>query len=247
VNRELQHIRQQRLALEARNVCVVRGNRVVFQGINLALAWGEIVALVGSNGTGKTTMLQCLAGALRPYAGEVLWQGEKYRVGPTTRKLLGFVGHESGLYLALTARENLRFAARMWGIDEPETRAANSLSMVGLEGQAEQATARLSRGMRQRLAIARALVHDPAIVLLDEPFTSLDVEGRKWLTALLCDLRKRNRAILLSTHEPVYTSGFADRFFNLRFDGLYEIQPDGVDWEPHTLNSCSELCHSIRA
>lgn len=185
----------QRDALEARNLSAVRGNRIVFQGVNLTLAPGEIVALVGCNGAGKTTLLQCLAGALRPAGGEVLWQGEKSRKRPAARKLVGFVGHESSLYHALTVWENLLFAGRMWGIDAPQKCVADLLSMVGLEDHAAQTTAQLSCGMRQRLAIARAVIHDPALVLLDEPFTSLDVGGRKWLTAFLCDLRTRKRCL----------------------------------------------------
>ncbi|HLN32550.1 MAG TPA: heme ABC exporter ATP-binding protein CcmA [Gemmataceae bacterium] len=225
MNEELSPAGQPCYALEARNLSVVRGNRVVFQGVNLTLASGEIVALIGCNGAGKTTLLQCLAGALRPAGGEVLWQGKKYRKCPAARRLVGFVGHESSLYLALTAWENLLFAARMWGIDAPEKRAEDLLTMVGLEDHAAQTTSLLSRGMRQRLAIARAVIHDPAMVLLDEPFTSLDVDGRKWLTAFLCDLRKRNRALILATHESVYGSGFVDRLVSLRADGLREIQP----------------------
>jgi heme ABC exporter ATP-binding subunit CcmA len=216
---------QQRHALEARNLSFVRGNRVVFQGVNLTLAWGEIVALVGCNGAGKTSLLQCLAGALRPAGGVVLWQGEKYRKCPAARKLVGFVGHESGLYLALTAWENLLFAGRMCGINAPEKRAAELLCMVGLEDHAGQTTAQLSRGIRQRLAIVRAMIHDPAIILLDEPFTSLDVDGCKWLTTFLCDLRIRNRALILATHEPVYSGGFVDRIVNLRTEGLREAEP----------------------
>jgi len=226
VNKELSLAVQQRYALEARNLSVARNDRVVFQDVNLTLAPGEIVALVGYNGIGKTTLLNCLAGALRPAGGEIFWLGEQYRKCPAVRKLVGFVGHESGLYLALTIWENLLFAARMWGIEASEDRAADMLSMIELEDRAAQTTAQLSRGMRQRVAIARAVIHDPAIILLDEPFTSLDVDGREWLTALLCELRKRNRALILATHEPVYNGGFADRLVSLQADGLRVIPHD---------------------
>jgi heme ABC exporter ATP-binding subunit CcmA len=224
VNENLSLVRQQRPALEARNLSVVRGNRVVIRAINLTLAEGEIVALVGSNGAGKTTLLQCLAGAVRPAGGEVLWQGKVDRRCPAALRLVGFVGHESGLYLTLTARENLLFAGRMWGVDSPEERALEWLSLVGLEDQARQTTAQLSRGMRQRLAIARALIHDPIVVLLDEPFTNLDGDGRKWLTAFLRDLRRRNRAVLLAAHESP-AGGFVDRLVCLQAHGLREMQP----------------------
>lgn len=210
-------------ALEANNLSVVRGNRVVFQGVNLGLASGEIVALVGCNGAGKTTLLQCLAGVVRPAGGQVLWQGAKQRRCPDARILIGLLGHESSLYPALTARENLLFAARMCGIKAAESRAADMLAMVGLERRAEQTTALLSRGMKQRLAIARAVIHEPAIVLLDEPFTSLDVDGSHWLTAFLGDLRNQKRAIMLATHEPRQRRGAVDRLIRLSSDGLLDL------------------------
>jgi heme exporter protein A len=224
VNEELPLTRQQRPTLEARDLSIARGNRVIIRAVNLTLAQGEIVALVGSNGAGKTSLLQCLAGALRPAGGEVLWQGKAYRQCPADRRLVGFVGHESSLYLALTVRENLLFAGRMWGVDSPEERALEWLSLVGLGGQARQTTAQLSRGMRQRLAIARALIHDPVVVLLDEPFSNLDGDGRKWLTAFLRDLRRKNRAVLLAAHERP-SGGFVDRLVWLRADGLRQVQP----------------------
>jgi heme exporter protein A len=228
VNRKVLFVAQRPIVLEARNLSVVRGNRVVLQGVNLTLASGEIVALVGCNGVGKTTLLRCLAGALRPVSGEVLWQGEKCRKCPAVRKLVGFVGHESSLYLPLTAWENLLFAGRMWGLDAPETRAAYLMSVVGLQDHRSEMTAQLSRGMRQRLAIARAVIHDPPIVLLDEPFTGLDGDGREWLTVFLCDLRKRNRALILATHEPFHGNGVVDRVVSLAADGLRETRPGSV-------------------
>jgi heme ABC exporter ATP-binding subunit CcmA len=216
---------QQHFTLEARNLSVMRGHRVVIRGVNLTLAAGQIVALIGCNGAGKTTLLQCLAGALRPAAGELLWQGQVYRKSPATRKQVGFAAHQSSLYLALTARENLLFAGRMWGIDTPKHRAAELLAVVGLEDHATEAAGQLSRGMRQRLAIARAVIHDPALVLLDEPYTNLDVAGRQWLTTFLCELRKSKRALLFTTNEPLSGSEFVDRVVSLGADGLREMPP----------------------
>lgn len=222
---------QQGFALEARDLSVVRDNRTVFRSVRLTLAPGEIVALCGCNGAGKTTMLLCLAGILRPASGEVLWQGDCPT--PAIRTRLGFVAHESSLYPALTAWENLRFAGRMWGMTAPEMHASRLLSRLGLADRAAQATCQLSRGLRQRLAIARAVIHDPAVLLLDEPFTSLDADGREWLTGFLCELRERDRAILFSTHQPLHESAFVDRFLSLDADGLRETHtrpgaaPDG--------------------
>jgi heme ABC exporter ATP-binding subunit CcmA len=214
---------------------VMRGNRVVLRNVNFALAAGEVVALVGSNGAGKTTLLHCLAGALRPTHGEVLWQGHDCRKSLSARKRIGFVGHESGLYPALSAWENLLFAGRMWGIDSPEKRAADLLAMVGLQDHAERMAAQLSRGMRQRLAIARAVFHDPVVVLLDEPFTSLDDSGREWLTAFLRQLRERDRAVLLATHEATDGGELFDRVVCLRAHGLQEIRPSRLAARARTI------------
>lgn len=197
-------------ALETRGLTYVRGRRPVFRDIDLAVAGGEIVALSGANGAGKTTLLECLAGALRPMAGQVLWFGESAR-SPATRGLIGFLGHDSGLYLTLTARENLLFAGRMCGLYRAADRADELLSATGLGHHSGKRAERLSRGMRQRLAIARALFHNPSILLLDEPLTNLDADGRDWLTQFLRDLRSRNRAILLVTHSDELSRGMADR------------------------------------
>ena len=220
-------------ALQARGLSFVRSSRVVFQGVDLAIAPGEIVGLLGSNGVGKTTLLRCLAGASRPTAGEVTWRGEAAGSCPAARRLVGFLGHESGLYRALTAWENLLFAGRMCGIDHVGDRAAELLSSFGLHRQAQQTVGRLSRGMRQRLAIARAVIHDPPILLLDEPFTSLDASGRCWLVEFLCGLRQRSRAILLATHEAAESRCFADRLLGLHADGLQGV------WRASELGSAS--------
>ena len=170
---------------------------------------------------------------LRPTAGEVTWRGEAAGSCPAARRLVGFLGHESGLYRALTAWENLLFAGRMCGIDHVGDRAAELLSSFGLHRQAQQTVGRLSRGMRQRLAIARAVIHDPPILLLDEPFTSLDASGRCWLVEFLCGLRQRSRAILLATHEAAESRCFADRLLGLHADGLQGV------WRASELGSAS--------
>lgn len=204
----------ERVALAARGLSYLRGRRSVLHDINLGVAAGEIVALAGSNGSGKTTLLECLAGALRPAAGQVLWFGESAR-SPATRRLVGYLRHESGLYLTLTVLENLLFAGHMCGLDRVADRAAELLSVTGLGRHTRQLAARLSRGMRQRLAIARAVIHDPPILLLDEPFTSLDAVGRDWLVQFLRDLRNRQRSILLVAHFDEMNRGMADRLFCL--------------------------------
>lgn len=189
------------VALEARGLTLVRGRRVVLRDVHLALAPGEMVALQGANGAGKSSLLHCLATALQPTAGCVLWFGESPAKSPIARRKIGFLGHDSGAYPALTAWENLHFAGRMYGVDNAAQRADRLLEAVGLTLHQHQPARCLSRGMRQRLAIARAVIHDPPILLLDEPFTCLDALSRNWLGEFLRGLRGHGCAILVASHE----------------------------------------------
>lgn len=202
-------------ALEAQGLTVVRGRQVVLRDVDLAIAPGQIVAIFGSNGAGKTTLLHCLAGLLRPANGQVHWFGEAATYPSAARRLIGFLCHETGLYPALTARENLLFAGRMCGVDQPADRAAELLSAVGLQRYARQRPGCLSRGMRQRLAVARAVFHDPPILLLDEPFTSLDPDGHNWLAQFLDTARTNDRAIVIASHDEEQSRWLADRHLRL--------------------------------
>jgi heme exporter protein A len=188
-------------ALEANGLTLVRGRKAVLRDLHLAVSSGEMVALHGANGTGKTTLLQCLAGALHPTQGEVLWFGESLARSPAARGQIGFLGHDCGLYLALTAWENLLFAGRMYGLDHVAERGDAMLIAVGLQQCKAHHAGSLSRGQRQRLAIARAVLHDPPILLLDEPFTSLDSDSRDFLREFLCQRRDNGCAILIASHE----------------------------------------------
>jgi heme exporter protein A len=210
-------------AVEARALTLVRGRQVILRDVNLAIASGEILVLVGCNGSGKTTLLQCLAGALRPSAGAVVWFGEPAAKSASARRLVGFLGHESGLYPALTVWENLVFAGRMYGLEQVYDRAAALLSAAGLQQFRRHRVGSLSRGMRQRLAIARAIIHDPPLLLLDEPFTSLDSDSRGWLADFLSQLRNRSRAILIASHEDEQSRDLADRLIQMQRGCVYTI------------------------
>jgi ABC-type multidrug transport system ATPase subunit len=192
----------------------MNGRSVVLQA-DLAVRPGEIVSLTGANGAGKTTLLRCLAGRLRPTAGMVLWFG--HAPCPARHPLIGFAAHEGHLYPELTAGENLLFAARMYALPQPHERVTELLEKTGLSRQAGGAAGRLSQGQRQRLSLARALVHDPPIVLLDEPFAGHDAAGRAWLEDWLWELRAQQRAIMYSTHDERQSRSLADR--TLELDG----------------------------
>ena len=208
--------RKQRTAttLEAHNLWKRLGGRVVLRAVQLELVEGEVVALTGANGSGKTTLLRCLAGTTRVDRGEVKWFGQ-----PLThwkqKQWLGLVAHDSYLYSQLTVRENLLFAARMCGVRRPEQRVAHLLEEAGLADWSERLAGRLSRGMKQRLSVARAIVHQPRILLLDEPFSGLDSVGCQWLAELLKRLQADGCSICFVTHLWNYAQRLADRILVL--------------------------------
>ena len=204
------------MPLEAKNLSRQMGDRLVFERVDLTISRGEIVALVGTNGAGKTTLLRCLAGRLRPSFGDVLWFGTSPQRRPATHHLVGFVAHESSLYPELTVHENLLFAARMYGIASNRYRIDELLKNIGLDGWANHTIRRLSRGVRQRVSLARALVHDPPIVILDEPFSGLDSAGRLWLERWLSDRRMQDQAICFTSHDEQQCCRVADRRLELR-------------------------------
>ena len=197
--------------------------RTVLDAVDLEIAAGESVALTGANGAGKTTLLGCLASMLRPDAGEVRWFGQLFGRNVALRRQIGMVAHENGLYSHLTLRENLIFAARMGGIDRTRQLADQWLDVTGLGPHADVLPTRLSRGMRQRLAVARALIHNPPVLLLDEPFAALDAAGAEWLLTLLSNLHGRGHTICFVTHEQQKIHRLAQRVLELREGRVYDI------------------------
>ncbi|NQT38033.1 MAG: ABC transporter ATP-binding protein [Planctomycetes bacterium] len=198
-------------ALEARKLSKSFAGRVVLDEVDFEIAEAESVALTGANGAGKTTLLRCLASSLRPDGGEVRWFGQPASSNPAARRRIGVVAHESFLYPQLTLRENLIFAARMYDVVRPVDRAERLLAQSGLRTDAHCLPSRISQGMRRRLAVVRALVHDPPILLLDEPAAGLDRRGTAWLMDLLLQLRGRGRTLCFATHDDRLVGRLADR------------------------------------
>jgi heme ABC exporter ATP-binding subunit CcmA len=188
------------------------GGVPVLAGIDLTVDAGELVVLLGANGSGKTTLLRLLATLLRPSGGTLrLFGDDASRRPPAARRRLGHVGHESACYPDLTGAENLEFYAELHGVPDPERRVAELLRWAGLEGAARRPVRVYSRGMAQRLALARALLHGPELLLLDEPFSGLDPAGTARLQSLLGELRRSGHAIVLSTHDVERVAGIATR------------------------------------
>ncbi len=188
------------------------GRHRVLRGIHLAIEAGSSVVLFGPNGAGKTTLLRILATLSRPSAGYVRVAGVEIRANPEgIRRYLGLVGHMPLLYDDLSAWENLRFYARLYGVERPEARIQELLERVGLWPRRKELVRTFSRGMVQRLAIARALVHNPPILLLDEPDTGLDPQAAEMMTTLLREVGGNARTVLMTTHHLERGLALADR------------------------------------
>ncbi|MGD9763863.1 MAG: heme ABC exporter ATP-binding protein CcmA [Candidatus Binatia bacterium] len=189
-------------ALEIDQVSKRFGLVAAVNEVSCSIAAGEAVLLLGANGAGKTTLLRLCATLLRPTRGHIRIAGlDAAAHGAAARRKLAVLGHESFLYPDLSAAENLSFYARLYGVSEPHARAAALIEQLGLRGWAHRAVRTFSRGMVQRCALARVLLHEPEILLLDEPFTGLDVEARELSCGALRDAHGRGAALLISTHD----------------------------------------------
>jgi heme ABC exporter ATP-binding subunit CcmA len=172
------------------------------QGIDFTVTPGEAVAVLGPNGAGKTTLLRMLATLLRPSSGTLqLFDRPLRDGGAAARRRIGFLSHQSFLYPDLTPTQNLEFYARMFGVRSAAVRVAELLEQVGLIGWAHRPVRTLSRGLEQRCALARAVLHDPQLLLLDEPFTGLDVHAAAILTDMLRQAHARGTTLLMTTHD----------------------------------------------
>jgi heme exporter protein A len=186
--------------VEAEGLVRAFGGRRAVDGVSLALQRGDCLALFGPNGAGKTTLLRLLAGLLAPSSGRCLVGGVALREGRAARAQVGLISHASMLYGALSARENLEFSARMYGLARPAEAAMRALAAMRVADRADALVRALSRGLQQRVSIARAIVHEPLLLLCDEPYTGLDEVGSAALTTALSERRESGAALLLVTH-----------------------------------------------
>lgn len=192
------------------------GMRLALRGVSVTIAAGECVALVGHNGSGKTTLLKIAAQLTQPSRGKLaFYAGETALPAGEVKSRVGMVGHHTLLYEELTAEENLTFCAKLFGLADPAQKARQALRPVGLASRAADLVRTFSRGMRQRLSIARALLASPSLLLLDEPGAGLDPEGQRWLGAAIEKLRDSGCTILMSTHGRNETQGAVTRAIRL--------------------------------
>ncbi|MGQ9517751.1 MAG: heme ABC exporter ATP-binding protein CcmA [Anaerolineae bacterium] len=193
---------ERRPAVEARGITKAFGRYRVLRGVDLRIAPGEFLALLGPNGAGKTTFLRILATLSRPTDGRAWINGQPLD-GDTrrVRRQIGLVSHQTFLYGDLTAEENLRFYGRLYQVSDLEERIAALLQRMGLYERRHDPVRTFSRGMQQRLSIARAVLHDPPVLLLDEPDTGLDQQAARMLRKLLSVMDAEQRTILMTTHQ----------------------------------------------
>ncbi|MBN1147394.1 MAG: heme ABC exporter ATP-binding protein CcmA [Anaerolineales bacterium] len=189
------------------------GLKTVLRGLDFRVEAGEFVALLGPNGAGKTTFLRILASLSRPALGEVFIAGYRLpRQAAAVRRILGVVSHQPLLYGDLTAEENLRFYARMYGVANMNGRIDQVLEMVGLAARRRDLARTFSRGMQQRLAIGRAVLHNPQVMLLDEPHTGLDQDACVMLDRVLREVASLGRTVVMTSHDLARAADLASRF-----------------------------------
>ncbi len=206
----------------------------VLRGVDLEIRRGELTLLLGPNGAGKTTLTRILCTLARPGSGTVLFDGRplKEKVRKELRSRIGFLSHQTFLYGHLSARENLSFFGSLYGVDNLQDRVERLLDEVGLTRTGRRQVETFYRGMQQRLALARVLLADPSLLILDEPYTGLDPEGSATLTRVLGDLKEAGRALLLVTHDIEACLGIADRLAVLVKGRIrWETETAGLDLE----------------
>ena len=202
------------------------GRRRVLNRISFECRAGEIVALLGPNGAGKSTLLSIAATLLEPTSGSVRYGGhDAAPAGAALRRQIGLLGHDLYLYPELSAAENLAFFGRLYAVDGLGRRVASALERAGLGGRRDDPVAGFSRGMRQRLALERALLHDPRLVLLDEPFTGLDDAATAMLQQRLEDLRRAAAIVVVTTHDLETIEPIVDRAVVLHGGRLVPVEP----------------------
>ena len=201
------------------------GRRRAVTKVSLSAGRGEIVGLLGPNGAGKSTLMGMAASLVRPTSGEVRYGGGTARsLGPALRHQIGLLAHELHLYPELTARQNLSFFARLYGVDAGGPVEA-ALAAAGLSDRGEDDVSGFSRGMRQRLALERALIHQPRLVLLDEPFTGLDDRAVSVVTERLRGIAASGAIVLLATHDLDLAEGLVTRVVLVRGGRLIADEP----------------------
>jgi len=221
--------------IEVRKLVKRFGLKTVLRGLDFHVEAGEFVAILGPNGAGKTTFLRILASLSRPSMGEVRIAGYVLPAqAAAVRRRLGVVSHLPLLYGDLSAEENLRFYGRMYGVPNLQQRVSEVLELVGLSARRRDLVRTFSRGMQQRLAIARAVLHEPEVMLFDEPYTGLDQEACAMLDQVLREVAARGRTVVMTSHDLARTADLASRF-DILSNGVIAASVRRHEIEPNQL------------
>lgn len=200
------------LAIQIKGLSKAYGRTQVLRQLDLDVPWGQVLTILGPNGSGKTTLIKTLATLIRPDSGTVRIGGlEAKRSGQRIRRVIGVVTHDSLLYDDLTGYENLKFFARMFRLDKVEDRIAAVTKRMGMTDRLDQKVGTLSHGMKKRFSIARALLHDPLILIMDEPESGLDQEALSLLEKVIADRTDPYRTVLMTTHNLERGLALSDR------------------------------------
>jgi heme exporter protein A len=210
-------------AVETRGLSKFFGSRVALEEVTFSLEQGEILALLGPNGSGKSTLLQSLAGILSPSEGKAFLFGENPVESEAVRARFGFMGHSSLLYADFSGQENLEFYARLYGLSDGPARASRWLEYFHLTQAAHVSSRGYSQGMRQRLALARAMLHEPDLLLLDEPFAGLDEASSVLVAKLFKDLREQGRTVIVSTHQTAHLDPISPKYLRMAEGRIDEV------------------------
>jgi ABC-type multidrug transport system ATPase subunit len=197
--------------LKAEGLVKDYGHIRALKGVNLEVRHGESLVLLGPNGAGKSTLLGILAGRIHPNEGKAAIGGSEIGSSSNVRRLIGYLNHASLLYPGLTAMENLLFFGRLYMVEDLRGRAEEMLRLMGLWERRNDRVGGYSRGMEQRLSIARALLHEPQLLLLDEPFSGLDHQSARAFAKTLLALKDGHRSLIVATHDMNAASSFGDR------------------------------------
>jgi heme exporter protein A len=211
--------------IEARGLVKKFGYKTALRNVDIFLAEGDSLALFGPNGAGKSTLIQVLCSLLQPTAGSVRIAGyEARRDREALHQLIGFIAHQTFLYPFLTAYENLKFYGSMYGVARLNFRITEVLDLVGLSDYRNNVVQNFSRGMQQRLSIGRAIIHDPMVIFLDEPFTGLDQQGREDFIKLILQFRDQGKTVIMASHHLHLGLELCDRAAILKSGKIVYLQ-----------------------
>lgn len=216
------------MLLQAQRISKFFGERPVLHGVTLAMQPGAAALIIGRNGVGKSTLIKILCGLVRPSGGQLWLFGKEPRTMPADQfRRLGVLLHHTLLYPGLSARENLEFYSELFGIPDAAAHAARWLERIGLQRAAQEQVSALSRGMEQRLGIARAMLAAPDLILLDEPFAAMDADGAALVGSLIREALTRRAAVIFTAHAPLEIAGVELEMFNLESNGLTPLKDEG--------------------